>query len=601
MKKLFPAVLFAALILGFGALSAQQCTINNLNTQTGFTPSPAPVVTQNAAYTQSVQVYVPTTITVSGVTATIDSVIITNITAMPTGFSYVINPPSGIIHGGGNGAICFSGTTSDTVGTYNLNFVGTATVTAFSQTQTLPLNQPPVSTAFNYAFTVQAGQQAPSCDTIFNMLATDTPEIWTFNDNQGDFGFLAGNNSYGDEAKAEEFTATAGNNVTGAYVFFSIATINLADSNTTIAVNVYDTTGTNGGPGNILATTNVTLASIAQQVTAVATYQQLVPLYVPFYSAPPVTTGNFFIGVVFPTNTGDTVAIFSNSQTTSSGRGWEQWSDGTWNNWDTVYTVGTPYHSGLYIAAITCPPARPVAAFVANGGACAGATIQYTDQSINGATSWNWTFTGGNISSSTTQNPTVTYANAGTFSTKLVATNTHGVDSTTQSVNIGANPTATATITPATSSTSATGSATIAATGGAGSYTFNWSNGSTTATITNVVAATYMVTITDANGCQYVDDTVIVTFVNGILQLSAGQQVKIYPNPATDVLNLDWSQKSNAEVSVIDLNGNVISTFVTTGDMKSVCNIRNLASGSYILRITDKTSSQQQSMLFSKF
>ncbi len=592
MKKLFSSILLAAFVLGWGA-AFSQCTINTSNTTVGATPTnPNDTLTQGVTYSQTLQIYVPATYS----TFTVDSVHITSVTGSPSGLNLVYNPPSQTINGGHTGAICFNGTTNAAVGNYPLTFNGTI----YTNVTSVPLST--LAAQFSYAFNVKAPSvQALSCDTIFNMLATDTPEIWTFNDNQGDFGFLAGNNSYGDQAKAEEFTAPAGNNVTGAYVFFSVATINAADSNTTIAVNVYDTTGTGGSPGNILATTNITLASIAAQVTAVGTLQQLVPLYVPFYSAPAVTTGNFFIGVVLPTTTGDTVAVFSNSQTTTSGRGWEQWQDGTWNSWDTVYTVGTPYHSGLYLAAITCPPAPPVAAFVVGSGACAGATIQFTDQSTNGATSWNWTFTGGNISNSASQNPTVTYANAGTFSAKLVATNANGSDSITQSINIGSNPTATAAITPATSSTSATGAATITATGGAGSYTYNWSNGSTGASITNVAAATYMVTITDGNGCQYVDDTVIVTFVNGILQLSAGQQVKVYPNPATDVLNLDWSQKSNAEVSVIDLNGNVISTFVTTGEMKSVCNIRNIASGSYILRITDKTSNQQQSMLFSKF
>ncbi|MDP5172315.1 MAG: SprB repeat-containing protein [Bacteroidia bacterium] len=48
----------------------------------------------------------------------------------------------------------------------------------------------------------------------------------------------------------------------------------------------------------------------------------------------------------------------------------------------------------------------------------------------------------------------------------------------------------------------ATGSATISATGGAGNYSYLWSSGSTSATVNNLPAGTFWVTITDSNGCQ---------------------------------------------------------------------------------------------------
>jgi gliding motility-associated-like protein len=62
-----------------------------------------------------------------------------------------------------------------------------------------------------------------------------------------------------------------------------------------------------------------------------------------------------------------------------------------------------------------------------------------------------------------------------------------------------------------------TGSATVIALGGAPPYTYQWSDGttiiSTNATITNLAAGSYFVTVTDANGCE-VNDSVTLVNIN---------------------------------------------------------------------------------------
>jgi PKD repeat protein len=78
-------------------------------------------------------------------------------------------------------------------------------------------------------------------------------------------------------------------------------------------------------------------------------------------------------------------------------------------------------------------PQPPVANFSANPTTViAGATTQFTDLSTNGPTSWSWTFNGGTPSTSTAQNPAVTYNTAGTYDVTLVATNSAGSDPETK-------------------------------------------------------------------------------------------------------------------------------------------------------------------------
>lgn len=65
-----------------------------------------------------------------------------------------------------------------------------------------------------------------------------------------------------------------------------------------------------------------------------------------------------------------------------------------------------------------------------------GTTVKFSDQSLNIPTSWNWTFSGANISSSTSQNPSATYNNYGLFNVKLKVANNFGNDSLTKSLYI---------------------------------------------------------------------------------------------------------------------------------------------------------------------
>ena len=53
---------------------------------------------------------------------------------------------------------------------------------------------------------------------------------------------------------------------------------------------------------------------------------------------------------------------------------------------------------------------------------CVGSTVDFTDLSVGDVTSYNWTFDGGTPSSSTEQNPSVTYNSTGVFDVELTVT-----------------------------------------------------------------------------------------------------------------------------------------------------------------------------------
>ena len=63
--------------------------------------------------------------------------------------------------------------------------------------------------------------------------------------------------------------------------------------------------------------------------------------------------------------------------------------------------------------------------------------MNFTDRSDGQPDTWNWTFEGGTPATSTAQNPTVTYNQAGNFQVTLEASNSFGSDSKTVTQLIG--------------------------------------------------------------------------------------------------------------------------------------------------------------------
>ncbi|MBI5538481.1 MAG: C10 family peptidase [Bacteroidia bacterium] len=91
------------------------------------------------------------------------------------------------------------------------------------------------------------------------------------------------------------------------------------------------------------------------------------------------------------------------------------------------------------------PSSAPLADFVAdNVTPPVAGIVNFTDNSTNNPTSWNWTFDGGTPSTSNVQFPTITYNTPGIYQVSLTVTNGTGSDTKIRSsyINVGGTPSA---------------------------------------------------------------------------------------------------------------------------------------------------------------
>ena len=171
-----------------------------------------------------------------------------------------------------------------------------------------------------------------------------------------------------------------------------------------------------------------------------------------------------------------------------------------------------------YITVTNCT--TPTAGFsISDNEICAGECIDFTDMST-AATSWLWTFNGGSPSTSTDQNPTnICFGTDGVYSIELIASNSFGSDTITDTVTVHPTP-----IVNAGSNVTITlGNNTILnATGSNGSYSWTpptWLSCPTcpSTTSTPEETITYTVIVVDSNGCSASDQvTVFIEFENVI-------------------------------------------------------------------------------------
>ncbi len=196
--------------------------------------------------------------------------------------------------------------------------------------------------------------------------------------------------------------------------------------------------------------------------------------------------------------------------------------------WNGIFFAGGAYTQAEgnpmnYIAQwYEAPSNPPVAAINSSASSvCAGSCINFSDNSTNSPTSWNWSFPGSSLPTSTDQNPSnVCYAAAGNYTVTLQACNASGCDNTTMNITVGTMPSVTANDASVCTGTSATLTATPSISGG----TYLWSPGGET---------TQNITVSPGSSTTY---SVEYT-VNGCTSTPAVSTVTVTPAPTVSVNN----------------------------------------------------------------
>lgn len=196
-----------------------------------------------------------------------------------------------------------------------------------------------------------------------------------------------------------------------------------------------------------------------------------------------------------------------------------------------------------------------------NGGNNGSASVTATG--VSGALTYTWS-NGGNTA-------TISNLTAGTYTVTVSS----GGCSATSSVTI-TQPTAIAISISLTNPTcgSNNGSLTASASGGSPQYSYKWSNGATTASISGLAAGTYTVTVTDANNCSKMTSQAIVA-PNGPIATATSTSTVCNGN-------------SNGTATVSATGGTAPYTYKWVGNLTSAT-ITGLAAGSYAVTVTDAT------------
>jgi len=235
----------------------------------------------------------------------------------------------------------------------------------------------------------------------------------------------------------------------------------------------------------------------------------------------------------------------------------------------------------------TVSSVSPVASFTYTPTTiCAGSQVQFINTSQN-ATSYSWSFPGGNPSTSTQTNPIVTYNNSGIHIVTLIAYNGSLNNSTSQNIIVYPKPQLSTTIQNVSYYGGNDGAIYLSVAGGLQPYSYQWNTGATTQNLINISAGTYYVTVTDSRSCKN-NTSATVTQPSDIIDYNLSNLAIIFPNPASDYLNINFDyipQNNQIKIKIISSIGKIAYESDEVFSSMLSIPIYNLTTGTYIFSV----------------
>ncbi len=251
-----------------------------------------------------------------------------------------------------------------------------------------------------------------------------------------------------------------------------------------------------------------------------------------------------------------------------------------WSNGGTTATISS-LGAGQYCVTVTDANNCSATACVTVSGSNAPTVVMSGTPTTCGANNGTATATvsGGNVTYIWSNNATTSTINnlaAGTY-TVTVTPVSGSTCTATATFTVGASSAVTATTTVTNlgcNSTAPTGAVTINVTSGTAPYTYQWANGATTQSITNLAAGTYCATVTDASGCT---TTVCGTVNEGVMNIDG----------VVNSILCAGSGNGSINITVTGGNGTLTYDWAHIPGTNDVEDLNNLSGGTYSVTVSD--------------
>lgn len=228
--------------------------------------------------------------------------------------------------------------------------------------------------------------------------------------------------------------------------------------------------------------------------------------------------------------------------------------------------------------------AAPIASFNQNlTTVCAGTAVSFTDLSSGNPNSWSWNFGDGGVS--TQQNPAHTYQSGGVYDVRLISSNPVGTDTAFQVALINV-------LQPIfTFDAGALNVDFFDASIGANSWSWNFGDGSSS-TIQNpshnyAAPGNYTVSLQINGQCTY-SELISVGSVDLSVLGNDIFSVELIPNPATDLVRIDFKEvlKEEVNLQLISLDGRLLQEYTVSSASKYFdLNCTKLLASVYFVRL----------------